>query len=74
MERSPAVKKRLLSALYGFIAIYAIVSLVFLFIDATPVLIVWMVLTVAFLPYVLTLCWFIWFQDHPLGSWSKPKP
>ena len=73
MERSAAVKKRLLGALYGFLAIYAIVSTMFLFIDKGPVLIVWMVLTVAFLPFVLTLAWFIWFQDHGLGSWTKPK-
>jgi|GEM_PF-6864360 len=72
MERSP-VKQRLLNCLYGFLAIYAIVSLVFLFINASPVLVVWMVLTVAFLPVVLTLCWWIWFQDHGLGSWTKPK-
>jgi hypothetical protein len=73
MERSPVVKKRLLSALYGFIAVYAIVSLVFLFVNATPVLIVFMVLTVAFFPFVLSLCWFIWFQDQGLSSWTKPK-
>jgi hypothetical protein len=72
MEKSP-VKQRLLGALYGYIAVYAIVSTMFLFIDKGPVLVVWMVLTVAFLPFVLTLAWFIWFQDHGLGSWKKPK-
>ena len=72
MERSPT-KQRLLTALYGFIVVYAIVSTMFLFIDKGPVLIVWMVLTVAFLPFVLTLAWFLWFQDHGLSSWKKPK-
>jgi hypothetical protein len=72
MERSPT-KQRLLVALYGFLAVYALVSTIFLFVPANMILTVWMVLTVAFLPFVLTLAWFIWFQDHGLSSWKKPK-